>query len=237
MRNRICHFLANNETTPTRLTSHEHPIRGTWPISSSNWALLQQQSLGLTQTCQQLRNEFLPVLRAKTTHIVALYDLPTYVKVYLRGTFGNDPNVVGKLIVDLNPPTPYTREEPRVSIKSLIEVYTAANPNFTVQFRDTHRIRSTLHGVPDLQQLVSFARGSTWESYARDCVQLISIRIWNGVCLRVDMRKGCDHNLVRIHGNTHYPPLKEQYGWQWEQRAGLNMPGLRKYVTLYSMGP
>jgi hypothetical protein len=154
LRNHIYAFVTGSETGSVKLTSPEHTDQKLQPIGTPDWSVLKHQDLDLTQTCRHLRAESLPISRRKTTHIIALYDLPSCVKVYLRSGFGDDSKVAGKVAVDLYPDTKYSDNDERVSIKPLIEIYSAASPNFKVEFLSHNA------SARDLQQLLSYVRDS-----------------------------------------------------------------------------
>jgi hypothetical protein len=177
---------------PRQHDRRDIPTSESSPIGTPNWSVLKQQDLGPTQTCRQLRAESLPISRRKKTHIIALYDLPSYVKIFPRSGFGDDSKFSGKVAVDLYPDTTYSGNDERVSIKPLIEIYSASN--FKVEFLSHDA------SVGDLQQLLSFDRGSTWEAYVRDAVFMIEVRVVKGLIhLAVYTRPGHNHDLLMAH--------------------------------------
>lgn len=74
---------AINYSTPEYLTRED---RGTQP-QKPNWRLLRRSFLGLTQTCHQLRKEFLPLHQRYTPIKVAFDKLPDYARTCIENTY------------------------------------------------------------------------------------------------------------------------------------------------------
>lgn len=262
LRNRIYKFLTDGDETRVNLVlradlekriykslmkNNENTLMKPPPKPKAlDWHGLQQQTLGLTQTSRELRQEFLPLQRRHTTHVVDLEHLPGYVETHLTGTFKDNSKVVGSVSVDLD--RRYERSH-QTNMMTLLRMCAAAHPHLIVKFKHEEdgqldspycrRIRDIAKG---LQTLFVFERDSQWARYFRDAVVSMSIRVWraDAICLKVYLRPGYDHEICVAHNQAekwgHFAEQRRLCE-KWEKRAGLHIPSLRYGMSLYSMGP
>ncbi|KAH5254204.1 hypothetical protein HBI70_194020 [Parastagonospora nodorum] len=103
VRNLIYAYTTETSTValhgPTRPDGHQEPA----PIAHAQWPHLKRQWLGLTQVCQQIRSEFLPIHREATGHQVYMYlvDVPDYINIFIDNHGCCDADIIGRLTIDM----------------------------------------------------------------------------------------------------------------------------------------
>jgi hypothetical protein len=220
------------------------------PADISKWADLQQQFLGLTQTCRQLRAEFMPVYRTKTVHEVHIADIPKYVGDYIQAGISEDKDATGNIVIELPSGNERVDRMHSVYLTPLIRLrlaVTYSKPKFLVRFRYEHG-SLFYHGpglARELDQLVSFERTtdapSAWELYVRNALHAVCIKTDGPrVGLRMYVKRGHDEEFIKEYGqstSSHWTKAlddgERRARGDWERRVGLQTSELN--ILLFSM--
>lgn len=71
------------------------------PADATDWSVLHRDFLGLTQTCQQLRKEFLPLYRGTVCISVGLCDIPQYFDEHVKTGVEHDCDARANVAISL----------------------------------------------------------------------------------------------------------------------------------------
>jgi hypothetical protein len=175
------------------------------PIRTSSWSTLIRQSLGLTQTCQQLRSEFLPIHSAYTKIVVHVAGIERYVS-----DFGShEENATDTLLVDMRslentdllPLLQLRTQSPRVSYVS--------NSVFGPQALDF------------MQSVLDLCINRRWLTYAASSISLFEVRFRPSPWLYIQVKLGAKEDWMPYLDPRPEDHHRYRAALGWKKEVGL----------------
>jgi hypothetical protein len=165
LRNYVYKFAAEQSISVELLHDPSHST------DNIDYAEQDCKLLGLTQTCRQIRAEFLPVYLEKTTVAFPYDQVDQYVSTFVDPQDGTYEDAVGKVIM-LRPIIRATRSF--VDILPFIKLIARA-PRFTASFAKMDS--SSFDYIPLYNTLLNNHHNPQWDLYVSTSLSQVNIRI------------------------------------------------------------
>ncbi|KAI4645145.1 hypothetical protein J4E93_005945 [Alternaria ventricosa] len=224
LRNYIYEYAAE-ESTLVKL-SHEPSLTK----NNIDYIAQERTLLGLTRTCKQVRDEFLPIYLGTTTIAFPYYQVDQYISTFVdpqRGTFDD---AVGSIIL-LRPRVLATRLP--VNILPLVKIIARA-PRLVARFlnEDTDDFRQNSL----FNSLLNTHHDPRWDVYAASSLSQITIssRTNEGLKATTVVKKECAESWMGL--NFYRTPKCLDAAMAWSKRVGLNRNSSKYTSSLYHFG-
>jgi len=186
--------------------------------------------LGLTRTCKQVRDEFLPIYLTTTTIAIPYYQVDQYISTFVDPQHGTYDDAVGSVIL-LRPRVLATRLS--VNILPLVKIIARA-PRLIARFlnEDTNDFRQNSL----FNSLLNTHRNPRWNVYATNCLSQITISSCTneGLKTTIVVKKEWAASWM---GLNFYQEMKYLCAaMAWSKRVGLNRNSGKYSSLLYHFG-
>ncbi|KNG50857.1 hypothetical protein TW65_01835 [Stemphylium lycopersici] len=201
LRNRICEWVIEGTQSDVRLRSPPYPL---WlacraPNRVLRWELLRRETLGLTQTCRKLRDEFLPLHQQ---HVIVQLWNPEDLRRYLAEFFPNNEEPHGTVKLSVPP------EHAKLEVLPFIHALCSA-PKLDLRFVDMPKDdKETLSRLCDVRGNRNWAgfveRLVTRISYIGDWTadQQLIVEIKNGAWKHCVTERIPENSRINVPGDS-----------------------------------
>jgi len=225
LRNRIYHFalVAYQEkrgdviyridtagSAPLRITLRpakcEHQQSLLAPAETNDWTSFKREFLGLTQTCRQLREEFLLLYRETIHVVVALCDVRQYVAEHVTAGIKHDCDARGNVLLN-----PRDARRSSVDMRGVILLASEA-PGVKFDIMSDVLTGSSL----------KLKQHSAWHRFLSESVSQ----------LRYAMEQDCDIGILDIDGIGIY--VKPEHAEEWMTNSRYPHRNYAKYLKAFT---